>query len=191
MAKIRIRKNSPTFKLLKYLALGSGVVLISLVAPQSGARLIQEVLKSYIYKKRFERARLRRDLKRMQRQGLVVFQEKEGENVEVRLGRVGRNRAVEFKLDEIRLEKPLVWDEKWRLVMFDIPNTKKLARDALRKRLRDWEMYPLQKSVFITPYPCEKEIDLIGSIFEVRSHIVALTLPRFRGDAVIQNFFGL
>lgn len=61
-----------------------------------------------------------------------------------------------FKLTEagkefLLLSKPedeIAWDGKWRLVIFDIPEKKRLVRDILRRRLKLWEFKPWQKSVW-------------------------------------------
>src|SRR3989338_6090148 len=33
----------------------------------------------------------------------------------------GKQRALRFNIDKIEIKKPTTWDEKWRIVMFDIP----------------------------------------------------------------------
>jgi len=43
------------------------------------------------------------------------------------------------------------WDKKWRLVVFDIPEKNRLARDALRKKLKELGFAPLQRSTWISP----------------------------------------
>jgi phenylacetic acid degradation operon negative regulatory protein len=45
------------------------------------------------------------------------------------------------------------WDGKWRMVMFDFPETARKARDAFRWLLREHRMGCLQKSAWITPDP--------------------------------------
>lgn len=42
------------------------------------------------------------------------------------------------------------WDGKWRVVIFDIPEQKRLVRDLLRRNLKKWGFKPLQKSVWIS-----------------------------------------
>lgn len=61
-----------------------------------------------------------------------------------------------FKLTEtgrefLMLHKPedeVKWDGKWRIVVFDIPESKRLVRDILRSRLKLWGFKPWQKSVW-------------------------------------------
>jgi len=44
------------------------------------------------------------------------------------------------------------WDGKWRILIFDIPENKRVFRDNLRKILKEIGFYRLQKSVWIYPY---------------------------------------
>lgn len=43
-----------------------------------------------------------------------------------------------------------IWDKKWRVVIFDIPEKHKKLRHALRWKLREWEFIPWQKSVWVS-----------------------------------------
>jgi phenylacetic acid degradation operon negative regulatory protein len=43
------------------------------------------------------------------------------------------------------------WDGRWRMVVFDFPETARKARDAFRRTLRDQRLGCLQKSVWISP----------------------------------------
>ena len=51
------------------------------------------------------------------------------------------------------------WDGYWRLVIFDIPEKKKLLRNALRRKLVSLSLGRWQKSVYITPFSLEEEIN--------------------------------
>ncbi|MBI2595259.1 hypothetical protein HYW46_00810 [Candidatus Daviesbacteria bacterium] len=42
------------------------------------------------------------------------------------------------------------WDEKWRIVIFDIPEQKRIIRNLFRRNLKKWGFKPLQKSVWIS-----------------------------------------
>ncbi len=45
-------------------------------------------------------------------------------------------------------EDQIEWDGKWRIVVFDIPETKKVIRELLRRRLKLWGFNQWQKSVW-------------------------------------------
>ncbi|MBI2019711.1 hypothetical protein HYS95_03550 [Candidatus Daviesbacteria bacterium] len=46
--------------------------------------------------------------------------------------------------------EPAEWDKKWRIVVFDIPEQKRLIRNLLRRNLKKWGFKPLQKSVWVS-----------------------------------------
>lgn len=45
-------------------------------------------------------------------------------------------------------EDQIEWDGKYRIVVFDIPENKRLVRDILRSRLKMWGFVPWQQSVW-------------------------------------------
>lgn len=42
------------------------------------------------------------------------------------------------------------WDGKYRIVVFDIPENKRVVRDLFRRRLKNWGFIVWQKSVWVT-----------------------------------------
>ena len=158
------------------------------IAPAGGAQIARGLIKDYFRKKRFEREKFLRDLKNLQYRKLVDYQELPNGEIRITLTRLGKQRILEYNIDDIRLDKKR-WDGKWRMVMFDIPHRKKKGRDALRQKLRTLEFYPIQKSVFITPYECEKEIDFVGSFYNVRNHILIFEIGNFEGEEKLKHYF--
>ncbi|MCH7763134.1 MAG: hypothetical protein IIB95_05255, partial [Candidatus Marinimicrobia bacterium] len=59
----------------------------------------------------------------------------------------------------------------WRIVIFDIPEKRKKARDAINLKLKELGFHPIQKSTFIFPYECRNEIDFVAEHFFVRKYI--------------------
>ncbi|MBI4036765.1 hypothetical protein HY386_02730 [Candidatus Daviesbacteria bacterium] len=59
-----------------------------------------------------------------------------------------------FKLtsagEELTGYDPKEWDGKWRIVVFDIPEQKRLIRDLFRRNLKKWGFKHLQRSVWIS-----------------------------------------
>ena len=83
----------------------------------------------------------------------------------------GNKKALRFNIDRIEIKKPAKWDGKWRIVMFDIPEKLKGLRDSLRLHFREIGLIELQKSVFVYPYPCSKEIEFIIELYNARKHV--------------------
>ncbi|MBI5220658.1 MAG: hypothetical protein HY978_02370 [Candidatus Liptonbacteria bacterium] len=188
---LKIRKGSKSYALLKHLATGSGVIIISLLSPPTGAKLLQIGLAGYFRKRRFERYRLRRDLKKLQDRSLVSWREHTDGRIEIKLARRGEEVMLVHKLDSLALPRPKHWDNKWRLITFDIPHSCKRARDAFRRKLRDLNFHPLHKSVFLTPFPCEDEIDFLAAVLDVRPHVLILEVCHFEGEAKLKRHFNL
>ncbi len=185
----RIKRNSRSYKILKTLAIGSGILVLSTISPASGAKLVKGIIAAYIRKKKFEKNRLLRDLKNLQERKLLEYRELQNGEVEMKITRQGQKVLLKYRIDEIKLKKPATWDKKWRLVMFDIPHEKRQARDAFRRKLKDLQFHQLQKSVFITPDPCEDEIDFIAEIFDIRKYILILYVNNFEGEGKLQHHF--
>ena len=55
------------------------------------------------------------------------------------------------------LPKKQSWDGKWRMIMFDIPREANNKRDKLRRLLKTVNFFKLQASVYLTPYPLNRE----------------------------------
>jgi len=83
----------------------------------------------------------------------------------------GKQKALRFNIDKLEIKKPAKWDEKWRIVMFDIPEKMRKLRDSLRMHFREIGLIELQKSVFVFPYPCSKEIEFILEFYNARKHV--------------------
>lgn len=53
------------------------------------------------------------------------------------------------------------WDGKWRIVIFDIPEQKRIIRNLFRRRLKYWGFKRWQQSVWITKRNVSKQLRLL------------------------------
>jgi len=98
------------------------------------------------------------------------------------------------KWQQGQLQAPLAqaeWDNRWRLVMFDIPAKYKPRRDRLRIKLKQLGLVQLQASVWLTPYPCKDHIRLLADLYRVGPYIYVLEARRFDGDHAFLAKFDL
>lgn len=154
---------------LLIVAKAGGFVSISVLAPM----FPYQVLKSHVRSKKFKKQKeyyLQRSLSSLQNKRLVSLTEKSGEIV-INITEQGRRKVLEYKLDDMVIKPQKSWDKKWRLVIFDIPEEKKLARNILREKLKEIGFSMVQKSVFILPYPCKDEIDYIRELYELYKYV--------------------
>lgn len=70
-----------------------------------------------------------------------------------------KNGEIEALLQKARINrsKPARWDGKWRVIIFDIPESSNKKRDHLRRLLKKDGFVRLQSSVFISPFPLNRE----------------------------------
>lgn len=122
-----------------------------------------------------------------------LLEEKRNPNgsITLTLSEDGRKKALTYKLDEMKILRPKIWDKKWRLVVFDVPERHKELRDILRKRLRQLDFYELQKSVFIHPFPCNDEIEYIIEFYNVRPYVRQLLAEWVDNELHLKTNFGL
>ncbi len=91
-----------------------------------------------------KKASLAQALKRLREKGFIEqATEKDAGKIILRLTEAGR----EFLLFS-KPEDEIKWDGKWRIVVFDVPESKRLVRDVLRRRLKMWDFKLWQKSVW-------------------------------------------
>lgn len=91
-------------------------------------------------------------------------------SVLVSLSEKGRLRAINYGFRMLGRKKE-EWDGNWRMVAFDIPDSHRKGRNALRYRLRMGNFYEFQKSLFIYPYDCQKEIDAFVKLFKLEKYV--------------------
>ena len=113
--------------------------------------------------KKFEKKTIRANISRLKKQGLI----EEGGDKKIYLTALGKQMTLYIKDRYSILEKQ--WDEKIRIVIFDIPEKKSGIRKWLRGELLLMQFKELQKSVYAGKYPLPEELyqDLIQhEIFE-------------------------
>lgn len=89
--------------------------------------------------------------------GYIERVEKQGEAY-IRLTSQGTKKITrDFPLLSLQKRK---WDKKWRVVIFDIEEVNRGARDRLRKKLKELGFGMIQKSVFVSPH------DIIQDLLE-------------------------
>ncbi len=83
-------------------------------------------------------------LKRLREKGFIEkIADKDESKIIFKLTEIGREFLLLSKSDD-----EVEWDGKWRIVVFDIPESRRLVRDILRSRLKMWDFKPWQKSVW-------------------------------------------
>src|SRR3989344_8776131 len=124
-----------------------------------------------------DRAEYSRKMYDLKRGGLITYSAKHN----IKLTDSGKR-----KLDFKRLEQ-LKWDSKsrdkyYRLIMFDIPEERRVVRDILRQKLREFECHQIQKSVYITQYRCEEIMEELIRLLNIRRHVHVMKIADLGHD---------
>ena len=102
-----------------------------------------------------------------------------------RITKPGRQHFKAKFLDESALPPD---DGKIRLVVFDVPEKERGKRDWLRTRLLTCEYSPFQKSVWIHPFECKKELDLISEYLGMSPYTMMFA-AKIENDRVLRRYF--
>lgn len=113
--------------------------------------------------KRTRERELQRILSYMKSQRLVSGNYQHG----LQITDKGRRRLVEADFNNLAIAKPQKWDNKWRLIIYDIPEDRKRSRDYLTAKLRKMGFYQLQRSAWIHPFPCRDVIEKVASAYKI------------------------
>jgi hypothetical protein len=113
----------------------------------------------------------------------------ENKTPRVRLTKKGEAYFQKILFDDVELPEPKKWGGKWTFVLFDIPIQHKKAREALRSRLKALGFYQYQKSVWVYPHPCEKEILYVADYFGVGKFVEILSVDHLTKDEDLKKHF--
>jgi phenylacetic acid degradation operon negative regulatory protein len=137
----------------------------------------------------FERRKVKKSLYYLKRKKFIAFPARSPLG-RILLTKLGVHKLNQKKFDELTI-KPEAWDGKWRLLTFDIPEKEYSRRDMFRRKLKELGFFHFQRSVFVLPFDCEKEINLISDFLKITPCVHILVADRFRGDKELVKKFGL
>lgn len=139
---------------------------------------------------KFDERRLRWRLKQMRRSKLIKIYVS-GDRYVVQITTKGRKRLLQYRLRDLQISTPRRWDGRWRIVAYDIPNTKSHARDMIRETLKRLGFLQLQRSVYLFPYPCGDAIEFLREVYRIGEHTTLLTVGYLEGEGAYKEYFGL
>lgn len=187
------KKYAPAREVLKLVGAGA-FLAASLVMPNLPLALKpfldHKRRNEYEIWKRFNIPYLKRTIQRLERQKMVEIDIENGMQI-VKITSSGRLKILRFALDELEIKKPKIWDGRWVLLSFDLPEKIKTQRKILVEYLKAWGFYPLHKSVYIHAYPCLKEIEFLRAYLGISEHVSVFVVKEIENDKEFKAFFGV
>jgi len=158
------------------------------------SNLIEEIinLAEQIKKYRIARPKVLKVIKNLEKKEIINLEEKNNK-VFVYLKNKDHPKIIEYSIKSLLdfKKKKKSWNGKWFMVFFDVPEAQRNKRDYLRKFLRKLGFYPYQKSVYLFPYECEKEVRLIKKIVEGAKYIKYIIAEKIEDEPKAKTFFKL
>ena len=124
-------------------------------------------------------------LDRLRRQGFIDYSSVHDRNA-LSITAAGEKRLYRYKFENLSLPDVEYWDRIWRVVMFDIPEDRKVARDALSRKLKQMGCYQLHRSVFVHYLPCLEELSFIEDYFGFKGLIIYMEVREISQKQDIQ-----
>ena len=195
-ASARIRLTEPQKELLAIVGKGllaaialGGLLAVAIAAPNA-IKLLQPLLKKYGEEGHdYDQKDVEKVTQKILKDHYVEIYSKNGKDY-LRLTNKGRRQLIEYNIDTIAI-KDQKWDGNWRLVMFDIPEKYKSARNVLRRKLREIGFVKMQKSAWICPYECQEEIAFISETYLVQPFVNYFVVSKVDNERSLRTIFGL
>lgn len=96
--------------------------------------------------KALKKSLLSQAIKRLKDKGLIEYEDHKRSQTIIKLTALGRDALG----DLATLEKE--WDGKFKIVIFDIPESNSAVRNLFRRRLKDWGFRGWQRSVWVSKH---------------------------------------
>jgi DNA-binding transcriptional regulator PaaX len=157
-------------------------------SPKTYFQILKGITKEW---KEIEARALRRAIRSLYESKLVTEKQNPDGTITIILTAQGKQKALTYDFEKMEIKKPQKWDEKWRVVLFDIPENRKKIRDALRFHLKNLGLYEFQKSVFVHPYDCQDEIDYLIEFYDIRRFVRFIVADSIDNELHLKKHFNL
>jgi len=178
--------------------LGIGAFLTSSIVFPALPLIAKEITKYKKYRDKlalqnewakFNTWRLRQVVKRIQNSKLVEIVDESGLSI-VKITQKGKEKLLRYDIEKMSLDETRS-DGHWRLVIYDVKTKKRRNSEMFRKSIARLKMLKLQKSVYLTPFPCENEIEYLRQIYEIGNEVLILKVKNLENEEAYKTYFGI
>ncbi|MGB3023908.1 MAG: hypothetical protein WBB39_03855 [Candidatus Saccharimonadales bacterium] len=135
--------------------------------------------------KRARRREVMRTVYYMKSRGYLVGEYEHG----LELTAKAMRRLAKMQLNEAAICPVPVWDRSWRIIVYDIPQGSKAARQFIAAYLRRIGCFQLQKSTWITPFDCRESVEAVGVHTQCTQYITYFEAHYLANESVILRRF--
>lgn len=169
----------------------AGTLAISLVAPNAfGGIAKMFISKNSRNKREKQKAGMMQTIYNLRNRKLIEW-DREGDKIILKITPQGKKHFISSYIQNLKIRRMEKWDNIWRIITFDIPNSKNSERDLLRYRLKKMGFYQFQKSAFITPFSCRDELEAILEYYDLFDYITYFEARYISGEEKCKSYFGI
>lgn len=164
----------------------SGTLAVAALAPNA-----MKLLKFVPANKHNFGYRTRTVAQRLIDQGFLK-REKRADDYVLRITEKGQEK-LELAEEKMQLPTPdqKRWDQRWRMVMFDIPEPQRKIRDRLRIMVEGAGFYRFQDSAWVYPHACEEFVTLLKAELHIGANLQYLVIEKIENDQKLREHFKL
>lgn len=181
----KVKNNLNIQKIVLTTVATVGLISIAVLAPN-----ILQVFKQFSKDTRNRKNYLNKSIKNLIQKGNLIWEEKNGKKY-LRITEKGKEQLAKYEIGDLEIKKPKRWDKRWRVVMFDIKESRKGTRHILRSTLDRLGFVKLQNSVWIFPYDCEELVILMKSNLFLGKDVLYMTVDKLENDKWLKEIFGI
>ena len=166
--------------------------LVGFVAVATVAGNMIQLLKytSIMKRSKLKVFEINRNIKRLMQRGLIqIGEDKNYKFLEVTPK--GKKLLLKLEIEGLTRNKPVKWDGKYRVIIFDIPEGARKLRDELRRIIKGFDFICLQKSVWAYPHPCQDIIELLKKYLGIKGEVIYMTVDTIEDDKWLKDIFKL
>lgn len=171
-----------------------GVIVIASTSPYFWPKVLNYYLKNGRYKdllKSFKKRKVLDTFSYLKLKGMINI-ERRNRQIYISLTDKGKKWAGKYQINDLKIKKPKKWDKKWRVVVFDVKTDQRLKRESLRGKLKQLNFYQIQKSVWVYPFDCVEEIDLLRKFFGLtKNELKVILAEKIEDDGEIKKYYKL
>ena len=159
----------------------TGLIGIAIVAPN----VLVAMKKLGMLPKKRQEEFINASRNRLIKEGFLEYQ-----NKMLRITKKGEMYLLKETAYENLKNRTKKWDGKWRVLIFDIPEQKKIMREHIRRTLISIGFMRLQDSVWIYPYDCEDLITLLKADLKIGKNVLYMIVEALEYDKPVKSYFG-
>ncbi|MEK7088709.1 MAG: hypothetical protein AAB913_01100 [Patescibacteria group bacterium] len=183
-----IDKESNSGKIIR--ALGMGIGISFALANRRTSYNMSKLLVKEIFGLNKKPQNISNYFFRLRKLKLIEIKE-EGKFSKIFLTENGREIFLRFDYENLKIENPKVWDRNFRIIVFDIPEIKRAARDSLREKMKELDFIRFNDSVWVYPFPCQKEIDFIANYWGIGKYVHFILAKDITNRDLLEKAFNL